>query len=284
MRGRLEDATEASGAAFGSWEIKPYAILFSPFREVLLLDADNVPVRDPTFLFDHPEYANSGALFWPDFERSNRAQAIWHSCGLEVPAEPEIESGQMVVDKQRCWPALRLALWFNENSDFYYQHLRGDKDTFSLAFRRLRTAYRLVRQPPESFAGGMYQHDPEGHRLFQHRTVSKWTLMPNNPHIPGFQAEEECLADLERLRRCWDGRMGWLRAQSSRRRLGANKNRAIPTIAAWMITCPERDQVRKTTLENLAATDWQAPLQVLVDPEKTSDHTGSSSDSCRRAE
>jgi len=256
----------------GCWELKPYSILFSPFRDVLLLDADNVPVRDPTFLFEGREFRDSGALFWPDFGRSRRADPIWRSCGLEVPAEFEFESGQLLVDKRRCWAALRLALWFNEHSDFYYQYLHGDKDTFSLAFRKLQASYRLVSHPPERFAGGMYHHDFEGRRLFQHRNFSKWTLMPHNQHIPGFQDEEACLADLERLRQCWDGRLPWLRAQSSRRRLWPQTCRGSPTAAAWMITCPERDETRKATLASLAASDWpDLPLQILVDPEKTSD-------------
>jgi hypothetical protein len=254
----------------GAWELKPYAVLFSPFREVLLLDADNVPVRDPAFLFDIPLFRDSGALFWPDFGRSRKAEAIWRSCGLEVPKEPEFESGQLVVDKRRCWPALRLALWFNEHSDFYYKYLHGDKDTFSLAFRRLDTRYRLVPYAPEQFSGGMYQHDFEGRRLFQHRTLSKWTLMRHNPHIPGFQHEEECLQDIERLRQCWDGRLRWLRAQSSRQRLWRPTRRGKPAVAAWMITCPERDETRKATVASLAESDWpDLPLQLLVDPEKT---------------
>jgi ADP-heptose:LPS heptosyltransferase len=255
----------------GAWELKPYAVLFSPFREVMLLDADNVPARDPTFLFDLQPFRDSGAVFWPDFGRSRKAEAIWRSCGLDVPAEPEFESGQLLVDKRRCWPALRLALWFNEHSDFYYQYLHGDKDTFSLAFRRLQTDYRLVPHAPEAFPGGMYQHDFEGRRLFQHRNFAKWTLMRHNSLIPGFQDEAICLADLERLRQCWDGRLPWLRAQSSRRRLWRQASRGHPTLAAWMITCPERDETRNATLASLAASDWpDLPLQVLVDPEKTS--------------
>jgi hypothetical protein len=252
----------------GCWELKPYSILFCPFREVLLLDADNVPVRDPAFLFDLPSFREAGALFWPDFGRSRKAAAIWRSCGLAVPAEPELESGQIVVDKRRCGPALRLALWFSEHSDFYYQYLHGDKECFSLAFRRLDTPYRLVPHPPEPFPGGMYQHDFAGRRLFQHRTMSKWTLMPHNQSFPGFQGEADCLADLERLRRCWDGRLGWLRAQSSRRRLWRRTRAGVPTLAAWMITCQERAETRKATLASLARSDWpDLPVHVLVDRE-----------------
>jgi hypothetical protein len=259
----------------GSWPLKPYAILFSPFREVMLLDADNVPVRDPTFLFDSAPFHDCGAVFWPDLPRVRRQGKIWRSCGLEAPAEREFESGQIAVDKERCWQALRLALWFNEHSDFYYQHLHGDKDTFSLAFRKLQVEYRLVPHPPEEFSGGMYQHDFEGRRLFQHRTTSKWSLlMPPNPHIPGFQHEEHCLADLERLRSSWDGRLKWLHAKSSRRPLWKGSGRRQPTVAAWMITCPEREETRKATLARLAASDWpDLSLQILVDPERTRDRT-----------
>ncbi|KAJ8552603.1 hypothetical protein ON010_g9940 [Phytophthora cinnamomi] len=46
---------------------KIYAIYHSFFDRVLFLDADNVPVRDPNFLFESPEFVQSGAIFWPDF-------------------------------------------------------------------------------------------------------------------------------------------------------------------------------------------------------------------------
>jgi hypothetical protein len=32
-----------------------------------MLDADNVPLVDPTFLFSSGQYTSSGALFWHDF-------------------------------------------------------------------------------------------------------------------------------------------------------------------------------------------------------------------------
>lgn len=34
--------------------------------QVLLLDADTVPLLDPTQLFSLPQYLEAGALFWPD--------------------------------------------------------------------------------------------------------------------------------------------------------------------------------------------------------------------------
>src|SRR6266536_5431931 len=88
------------------WELKAYALLHSSFSEVLLLDADNVPVVNPEFLFDTPQFKATGAIFWPDYPqpKMEKTTAIWRSCGLRQPNEPEFESGQVVVDKQRCWP------------------------------------------------------------------------------------------------------------------------------------------------------------------------------------
>jgi hypothetical protein len=191
------------------WELKPYALLHSPFREVLLLDADNVPVVNPGFLFDTPEFRRAGAVFWPDYDRGKNAEAgrVWRSCGLRQPEEPEFETGQVILDKRRCWQALRLTMWFNENSDFYFQHLHGDKETFHLAFRKLRQRYALIPTPIHSLERTMCQHDFQGRRIFQHRNMDKWKWSLRNRRIVDFRFERECWEDLRELRRLWDGRI-----------------------------------------------------------------------------
>lgn len=199
------------------WELKPFALLHAPFREVLLLDADNVPVVNPEGLFDSAPFRETGAVFWPDCGRLSRTQVIWTSCGLARPEEPEFESGQILVDKQRCWRALRLSLWFNEHSDFYYQHLHGDKETFHLAFRKLRQPYRLVPIPVRRLTGTMCQHDFDGRRLFQHRNTAKWNLSGRNRRVPDFRFEEECRQFLGQLRAVWDGRVVHRRPRRSSR-------------------------------------------------------------------
>ena len=189
------------------WGLKPYAILHSPYRETLFLDADNVPVVNPEFLFDTPQFREHGAVFWPDFPHHDREKpaAVWRSCGLRQPREPEFESGQIVLDKKRCWSALRLCVWFNENSDFYYQYLYGDKETFHLAFRKLKKDYVMVPQPIHALRGTMCQHDFQGRRIFQHRNTAKWNLFARNPRVKDFWLEKECRGYLAQLRRLWDG-------------------------------------------------------------------------------
>ncbi|HWQ92775.1 MAG TPA: glycosyltransferase family 9 protein [Clostridia bacterium] len=190
------------------WELKAYALLHSRFEQVLLLDADNVPVVDPSFLFEEPQFRRTGAIFWPDYYygKNPKAAPVWSSCGLRQPEEPEFESGQILVDKARCWRALRLALWFNEHSDFYYQYIHGDKETFHLAFWKLKQPYCLVPTPIHPLEATMCQHDLRGRRLFQHRNLDKWNLTGVNQRIPDFWFEQECFEFLAGLKQRWNGR------------------------------------------------------------------------------
>ena len=189
------------------WELKPYSILYSRFKEVLYLDADNVAVRNPEFLFEASEYKNQGAVFWPDFGRLEQERPIWRICGVDYRDEPEFESGQILIDKARCWRALMLTMWYNEHSDFFYQYIHGDKETFHLAFRKLDKSYAMPAYPIYPLDCTMCQHDFQGERLFQHRNLAKWSLFGDNPKIWGFTHEETCLRFLSELRAVWDGRI-----------------------------------------------------------------------------
>jgi len=184
------------------WEIKAFALLHSAFREVLLLDADNVPVVDPTFLFETKQFEETGALFWPDFPRLEPSRSIWGLTGVTYREEPEFESGQIVLDKARCFRPLSLAMWFNEYSDFWYRHIHGDKETFHMAWRRLDAPYAMPQRGIHALPCTMCQHDFNGRRIFQHRNLAKWSLR-GNPQIPGFSQEPECLSFIEQLVPYW---------------------------------------------------------------------------------
>jgi len=253
------------------WELKPYAILHCRFREVLFLDADNVPVVNPEFLFDTPRYQASGAIFWPDYEagKNEKLTAIWRSCGMRQPDEPEFETGQIVVDKRRCWRALRLSLWFNEHSDFYYRYLHGDKETFHLAFRKLKQSYALVPTPIHRLEGTMCQHDFDGRRIFQHRNTDKWDLFLHNKRVGDFWFEQECRHYVRQLRRAWDGGMGPYAKNGSKTLPFPKRSLGWLKLEAVMISCAERSESRQQTLANLAKTDWDGvPLHVQVHESK----------------
>jgi hypothetical protein len=58
---------ESAGLALRGWPLKIRALMHCKFAEVIMLDADNVPLADPTFLFSSSAYKATGALFWHDF-------------------------------------------------------------------------------------------------------------------------------------------------------------------------------------------------------------------------
>jgi hypothetical protein len=191
-------------ARLHGWELKPYAIQHSKFAEVLFLDADNVPVVDPTFLFETEQYKQSGAIFWPDYGRLGKNRQAWKVFG-DIPYrdEPEVESGQIVVDKLRCWKALELCHWYMQNSNnFFFHHVHGDKEIFHLAWRKLEMPYAMPSRGIHSLDGTMCQHDFDGRRIFQHRNMKKWRFN-NNETVGGFEHEEACLAFIADLTARW---------------------------------------------------------------------------------
>ena len=185
----------------GGWESKPFAILHSAFEEVLFLDADNVPVSDPTFLFETPEYRETGTIFWPDCNHAGPDHKTWGIFGVPYRDEWEQESGQLVIDKRRSWPALCLCDWCNRHSDFFYQYVYGDKDTFRLSWHRAGCPYAM---PPKLdwAVTWLRQADFQGRQLFQHRIGDKWSLQGNR-RFAGFEHEEACIGFVRELARLW---------------------------------------------------------------------------------
>jgi len=189
------------------WELKSYALRHSPFQEVLLLDADNVAVVNPEFLFDTPEFRATGAIFWPDYHHAKAASSEWRVFDVPYRDEPEFESGQIVLDKARVWRALELVRWYSDWSDFFYRHVWGDKDTFRFAWHKTGTPFALPPFPIHEIEDTMCQHDFTGRRIFQHRNTDKWSLRRENKRVAGFLFEHECLDDLALLKTLWSGKV-----------------------------------------------------------------------------
>ena len=160
------------------WQLKPYAIMNCPFEEVLMLDADCYPVRDPAVVFEWSEYRRLGAVFWPDIESSLILLKEADSNVFGVPAfdDRPTESGQLLINKRQCWRELNLALHYNARADFTYNILWGDKDTYPIAWRRLKTPYARMHPDSRGTPHGILHFDQFGDVLFQHRCTAKFTL------------------------------------------------------------------------------------------------------------
>lgn len=153
----------------GGWQVKSMAIKRCPFRHVLLLDADSVPLINPESLFDSEQYRESGAIFWPDAPNPEYP-SIPQCFGIE--GYSPIEAGQLMVDKVRHWRGVQLVTWLNSQSDFFYSILYGDKDLWGLGFQFLGIPYTT---PPSCAVRsyGLEHHWFDGAVAFTHLIFSK---------------------------------------------------------------------------------------------------------------
>lgn len=198
------------------WQLKAFALLHSSYREVLMLDADSYPVRDPSFVFDWPDYQRTGAIIWPDVGSSARLFPTLAAQVLGVPqfTEGAAESGQLVANKEQTWRALNLAKHFNADADFVYHIVYGDKDTFPVAFHRLGMPYSRMTPNCKMNGPGIQQLDDRGAVLFNHRIHDKFRVFNtkfdstgqrggNHVRAAGWQHEDFCHSVLAELQERW---------------------------------------------------------------------------------
>lgn len=199
-------------ATTDGWRTKAYAILHSRFQEVLYLDSD-------CFLFQRPEdlfsgfagYRDTGAVFSADIDTNpetprktdlatgllprvgsfvdrewdySRPNPMWEILGIEDDDMPEFDSGFIMVDKHRSLDAAFVSFFLNDNSDFTYKYLYGDKDTFHMAWAFCRSPYTLLTEV--SRHSGHIVSRAMGSVLFEHRVFldkfdvnSRWDCRPN---------------------------------------------------------------------------------------------------------
>jgi alpha 1,2-mannosyltransferase len=210
------------------FECKLAGVLASPYEEVMYLDADNIPLRDPTFLFNSSEFKDKGAIFWPDLPPSGQQgldkewlpPPVWESIGLQYNKEVvDAESGQYLVSKAKLWPELMLCKWLNEHSTYFFSSVFGDKSLLVLAWQKLAQVlhgqvfgttpgnYAMPTKPAGWNGGAILQHDFSGAVLFEH-------CVRNKPSLDAFPHGRDCLthADhcirhLAELKQKWSGKL-----------------------------------------------------------------------------
>lgn len=192
------------------WEAKVYSIICAPYKEVLYLDADNIPIHDPSFLFDSKQFKYWGSIFWPDVPPYDRPEwlpeIVWKSVGLEYRDEVDFESGQFLIDMEKCWREVNVTRWLNEHSDRYFKIVFGDKSTFHLAWAKLGTNWAIPQRGPTGNQGSLFQHDFENRVIFQHCTRNKANLSgyPSPGHLIN---RDICQKHLIELREKWEGKL-----------------------------------------------------------------------------
>lgn len=203
-------------AKSGGWENKIYSIAHCKYTEVLYLDSDCFLDYQPEKLFtDLKEYQEYGAVFSADCDvlgchrpmdengvitrLGSFLNGVWdysqpnpllNILGIPDNLSPELESGFMVINKYLCYKEVLLSLYLNENSDFIYYYIYGDKDSYRLAWSYFNTNYYVIKNVARSH--NCISNYYNNNLLFQHRVQNTkfdihrpWHDHPN--FLPGFQ-------------------------------------------------------------------------------------------------
>jgi alpha 1,3-mannosyltransferase len=115
------------GWKLAGWAAKPFAILYSSFREAIFIDADSLFFKSPEVLFEDPAYVKTGALFFKDRLIMPENKKRWLQQILPKPISRQVkqsrmwtgdsghmqESGVVVVDKWRHFVALMFVTRMN---------------------------------------------------------------------------------------------------------------------------------------------------------------------------
>ncbi|RLN51173.1 hypothetical protein BBJ28_00003517 [Nothophytophthora sp. Chile5] len=187
--------------------VKVHALYYSQFTKVLLLDADNFVVRDPTPLFSSKPMQQLGAAFWLDFWHPGNSifnlhaqSLVWELLGLDYVDMLEQESGQVLVNRAVSRPMLDQLLYYATHKPNLIAKLQlvwGDKDLFRLAWLQMKQQFHfndhrmpgtlgILNQKRLRYCGMMMvQYDLNGRdMLFWHRNTIKLTGRPGfDTHI-----------------------------------------------------------------------------------------------------
>jgi alpha 1,2-mannosyltransferase len=211
ITGNPKDFISVYGHSHG-WACKIYALLESSYQENLWIDADNCPIQDPTYLFDDIEYREKGSLFWRDIVSPDVANQycdnsiMWPIFNIPVNDAEPLESGQLLLNKTKCWLEFALVRYYSDNCEIYY-NFGGDKEVFKLAWQKIAllngrkplqvnyhsdpaVPYGFIPYGPfhkgavnqyKKWGGGtvMVQRDRSGRELFNHRNLAKFKIDGN---------------------------------------------------------------------------------------------------------
>ena len=147
---------------------------------------------------------------WPELPKTNTGWS--HLCDAREPFE--LETGAIVLDKQRVWPALMLTAFINTHHHFFQRRrFGGDKQTFAFGFNATHTPYAVSRKHPLSVGrvarletGELYfcgntlaqRHPITGEVMFMHRGGAKYSgpveYLRHSPPPRAWSVHMACIA------------------------------------------------------------------------------------------
>ncbi|CCF57082.1 hypothetical protein KAFR_0C00870 [Kazachstania africana CBS 2517] len=149
---------------FAGYQFKSLAIIASSFENLLLLDADNFPIKPLDHIFEEEPYVSTGLVLWPDFWRRTTQPLYYEIADVSVDFKTRVrnsidditpppvytkdmndlsniplhdlkgtipdvstESGQLMISKSKHLPTVLLALYYNVNGPSWYYPIFSQK-------------------------------------------------------------------------------------------------------------------------------------------------------------
>ncbi|KAG7392321.1 hypothetical protein PHYPSEUDO_001425 [Phytophthora pseudosyringae] len=168
--------TKDMAKKFKNWWIKPLAMYHTDVRHVMLMDVDDILVKDPAALRELDGYKQTGTLFFYDrvfghckefvngddnkekylpklfrtfnystfniAEGESPSEHVLESFAYRGQTCHEMDSSLVLVDKERAGQTVfDVMLWFITKERFRFRYSHGDKETFWLSFELAHVPY-----------------------------------------------------------------------------------------------------------------------------------------------
>ncbi|ETI55290.1 hypothetical protein F443_02031 [Phytophthora nicotianae P1569] len=161
---------------FRSWWIKPLAMYHTDVRHVMLLDVDDVILKDPAIVRSLDGYVKTGTTFFYDRIQRIRGIRSLNTFAYRGKSIHEMDSSMVLIDKKRAGKTVMdILFWFITKERFRFTYSWGDKETFWLAFEVARAPYFFspwgvsvvnsmpnedMKNHPDSLCGSILQYMP----------------------------------------------------------------------------------------------------------------------------
>jgi len=161
------------------WGIKPFAMLFAPFEEVILMDGDAIFLQPPSVLFEDKGYQKESVLIFRDRTLfPNQSQPKWwldenlpkplservlQSRIYNLISNHEQESGVVVVNKRKKLMGLLATIRMMQGieREYFYQTFWGDKESFWIGMEMADEAYSDMNPCAGVFGWGKIMNGTE---------------------------------------------------------------------------------------------------------------------------
>lgn len=162
---------------FRGFQLKPFAVLFSGYKEVILLDADTISFQNPEYLFETKEFKETGAIFFPDVVDNRVSKWLkpeFWSQYLQIP-EPKFiwqqDSSCIVMDLSKQLESLLYTCDLNYQYKVTYKFVHGDKDTWRASSELANLDYTFISDRPGMLVSNkskknFVQYDMNGNILY----------------------------------------------------------------------------------------------------------------------